>query len=157
MITVYTQDNCQYCDFIKSKLSTWGYTYQEVNIHKDSDTLAWMKSRGHRTVPQIYISEYNVNDGIDTVDLRKEHFKIFDDLRIDEIDEVAEVIESKQYSTAVVRHRNGEISLYEREFASLGGNAEWSLLVPKLSDREIEYCRNKGIYIDENVQQNESV
>jgi len=41
--------------------------------------------------------------------------------------------------------------------ASLGGNAEWSLLVPKLSDREIEYCRNKGIYIDENVQQNESV
>jgi glutaredoxin len=53
VITIYTKDNCPYCDMAKHYLNGLNEEYNEINI-KDELTRAWLVAQGHKTVPQIY-------------------------------------------------------------------------------------------------------
>ena len=66
-LTLYTQTNCVYCDIMKSKLDEWGYKYNVKNIQKDDDARAFIViDKGHRTVPQLYYGNSNVNHNVNT-------------------------------------------------------------------------------------------
>ena len=63
MITVYTKDFCPYCDGAKAYLKKIGEEYKEINITKDEKLREWMKTQGHKTVPQIYYRDKLLVEG----------------------------------------------------------------------------------------------
>lgn len=60
-IILYTQPRCGYCEMMKSLLDKTGYTYYTINIQEDPKALAFIKSQGHKVVPQLYVNEQHVN------------------------------------------------------------------------------------------------
>jgi len=54
MITVYSKNNCPYCEQAKGLLKLKGINFKVVKIDEDSAAREFMLSEGHRTVPQIY-------------------------------------------------------------------------------------------------------
>ena len=54
MLTVYSKNNCPFCDKAKYLLSTKGIDFQEVKIDEDLEARDWLVAQGHRTAPQIY-------------------------------------------------------------------------------------------------------
>jgi glutaredoxin 3 len=54
MLTVYSKDNCPFCDRAKNLLKLKGIEFEEVRIDLDEQAKAFIVSEGHRTVPQIY-------------------------------------------------------------------------------------------------------
>jgi glutaredoxin len=71
-LTLYTQDNCEYCHIMKKKLAEWDYRYREVNVSYDLFAKEFMKEKGHRTVPQLYWNNTHLNK-VPTSELTKEH------------------------------------------------------------------------------------
>ena len=65
-LTLYTQPNCMYCDMMKTKLDRWGYQYEVVNIRLDEAAKSYIKSEGHKTVPQLYYGGTHINPNINT-------------------------------------------------------------------------------------------
>lgn len=65
-LTIYTKNNCMYCDIMKSKLDQWGYEYNVVNIQEDNVAKNYILSKGHKVVPQLYYNNVHVNPNIDT-------------------------------------------------------------------------------------------
>ena len=63
MITVYTKDFCPYCDGAKAYLKKIGEEYKEVNITNDETLREWMKTQGHKTVPQLYYNDKLLVEG----------------------------------------------------------------------------------------------
>ncbi len=55
MLTVYSKNNCPFCDKAKYLLSTKGIDYQEIKIDEDLEAREWLVEQGHRTAPQIYL------------------------------------------------------------------------------------------------------
>lgn len=53
MITLYTKDNCPYCDGAKTLLNSMAEEYVEIDINEPG-VRDWLKEQGHKTVPQIY-------------------------------------------------------------------------------------------------------
>jgi glutaredoxin 3 len=53
-LTVYSKDNCPFCDRAKNLLKLKGIEFEEVRIDLDEQAKAFIVSEGHRTVPQIY-------------------------------------------------------------------------------------------------------
>ncbi len=58
-IIMYTKTYCPYCVRAKALLSSKGYQVDEINIQINPDAMAAMleKSKGARTVPQIFIND----------------------------------------------------------------------------------------------------
>lgn len=54
MLIVYSGADCPKCETLKAKLKQKGITYKEINIREDEEALAFLRSRGHRGIPQIY-------------------------------------------------------------------------------------------------------
>jgi len=54
MLTVYSKNNCPYCEQAKGLLKLKGINFKVVKIDEDSAAREFMLSEGHRTVPQIY-------------------------------------------------------------------------------------------------------
>ena len=75
-IRLYTQNDCPYCVIMKKKLDTWGYGYSEINVSENLQGKGFLKDRGHRTVPQLYHGETNLNAGVDTVNFERRHLEI---------------------------------------------------------------------------------
>jgi glutaredoxin len=73
-LTLYTQDDCHYCKVLKKKLSDWNYDYREVNVSYDLFAKDFLKSEGHRTVPQLYWNDTHLNK-LPTLDLAKRHIE----------------------------------------------------------------------------------
>ena len=71
-LTLYTQDNCEYCHIMKKKLAEWDYRYREVNVSYDLFAKEFMKEKGHRTVPQLYWNNTHLNK-VPTTELTKDH------------------------------------------------------------------------------------
>ena len=67
-ILLYTQPKCPYCDIMKQMLDQTGFTYYTVNIRENEDALTFMKEKGHRTVPQLYVDDIHINKKADTRD-----------------------------------------------------------------------------------------
>jgi glutaredoxin len=58
---------------MKSKLDEWGYKYEVNNIQEDEAARAFIVlDEGHKTVPQLYYGNFNVNRGVTTEEYTKE-------------------------------------------------------------------------------------
>ena len=57
MITVYSKNNCPFCQRAKQLLELKGLTYAEINIEEDTDARQVLIEAGVRTVPQIFIND----------------------------------------------------------------------------------------------------
>ena len=57
MITVYSKNNCPFCTQAKMFLSQKNIPYSEVKIDENPQAKEFVLSKGHRTVPQIYLGE----------------------------------------------------------------------------------------------------
>jgi glutaredoxin len=55
MIILYSKPACPYCDRAADYLNRNGFEYKKIDITEDADALEFIKSKGHRTVPQIYM------------------------------------------------------------------------------------------------------
>lgn len=69
-LTLYTQDDCDYCNILKRKLLEWNYSYREVNVSYDLFAKDFLKNEGHRTVPQLYWNNLHLNK-MPTLELQK--------------------------------------------------------------------------------------
>ena len=58
MITVYSKNNCPFCDRAKALLENKGVDYRVVNIEDDPVSREFLLIQGLRSVPQIF------NDGV---------------------------------------------------------------------------------------------
>ena len=54
MVTVYSKNNCPFCDRAKALLESRGVPYTEVNIEKDPESRQMLLDKGLRSVPQIF-------------------------------------------------------------------------------------------------------
>ena len=54
MITIYSKNNCPFCDKAKGLLKLKGIEYTEIKIDEVPEAREFVISEGHRTVPQIY-------------------------------------------------------------------------------------------------------
>lgn len=46
---------------MKKMLDETGYTYYTINCKENPDALKFIKARGHRTVPQLYVNDIHIN------------------------------------------------------------------------------------------------
>lgn len=60
-IILYTQPNCPFCDIMKEMLDETSLTYYTINIKENSEALQFMKTQGHKTVPQLYFKDIHIN------------------------------------------------------------------------------------------------
>lgn len=54
MITVYTKDQCPFCDRAKALLDSKGIAYKTVHVGQDPDAREFLMDQGLRSVPQIF-------------------------------------------------------------------------------------------------------
>ena len=54
MLTVYSKNNCPFCDKAKHLLKTKNIAFKEVKIDEVPDAREWLIGQGHRSAPQIY-------------------------------------------------------------------------------------------------------
>lgn len=54
MITVYSKNNCPFCDRAKTLLTQKGLEFSEIKIDENTEAREFLLSEGHRSVPQIY-------------------------------------------------------------------------------------------------------
>jgi len=54
MLTVYSKNNCPFCDKAKHLLTTKNIEFKVVNIDTDPKIRDWLMAHGHRSAPQIY-------------------------------------------------------------------------------------------------------
>ena len=54
MITLYTKDNCPYCDGAKALLKSWNEEWNEIDIMTNEHARDYLIKQGYKTVPQIY-------------------------------------------------------------------------------------------------------
>jgi glutaredoxin len=59
---------------IKENLTSWNISFEEINISNDDEGKQFLKSKGHRFVPQLYLKDFNVNHNIDTQEFTEEVF-----------------------------------------------------------------------------------
>lgn len=54
MLTIYSKNNCAFCNQAKNLLKSKNVQFVEIKIDEDSTAREFILSEGHRTVPQIY-------------------------------------------------------------------------------------------------------
>ncbi|RYF08870.1 MAG: glutaredoxin, partial [Oxalobacteraceae bacterium] len=63
MITLYSKPNCPHCVRAKEYLNRHQLTYETVDVTQHPEALEFIKSRGHKTVPQIYVGQNVLVEG----------------------------------------------------------------------------------------------
>ncbi len=63
MITLYGKPNCPYCVQAKNYLVQHGIAFENVDVTADPNALAFIKERGHKTVPQLYLGDRMIVEG----------------------------------------------------------------------------------------------
>jgi glutaredoxin len=53
-LTVYTKNNCPFCDRAKSLLESRGVAYNTINLEQQPDARDFLVGQGLRSVPQIF-------------------------------------------------------------------------------------------------------
>jgi len=57
MITVYSKNNCPFCDRAKGLLESKGVAYEVINIEENPNAREFLVGQGLRSVPQIFYGE----------------------------------------------------------------------------------------------------
>ena len=70
-VVMYSTGWCPYCERARALLARKGVAYQEIKIDEDPAQRAVMleRSRGQRTVPQIFIGSHHVGGFTDLYEL----------------------------------------------------------------------------------------
>lgn len=63
MITVYTKNNCPFCDRAKALLESRGVAFETINVEEQPEARAFLVDNGHRSVPQIYRDGQHIPGG----------------------------------------------------------------------------------------------
>ena len=70
-LTLYTQPLCEFCDHMKLDLQRWGYQFDVINIKENPQAMAFLRLKGHKTVPQLYWNKTHLNT-VPTLSFTKE-------------------------------------------------------------------------------------
>ena len=70
-LQLYTQPNCDFCDIMKMNLEKWEYNFEVIDITKQDWAKEFLKTRGHKTVPQLYWNNTHLNK-VETIQFTKE-------------------------------------------------------------------------------------
>ena len=54
MLTVYSKNNCPFCEQAKGLLTKKDIPFEVIKIDEDDTAREWLLEQRHRTVPQIY-------------------------------------------------------------------------------------------------------
>lgn len=54
MITVYSKNNCPFCQQAMALLTKKDISFDVVKIDENPEAREWLMAQGHRTVPQLY-------------------------------------------------------------------------------------------------------
>lgn len=74
MITIYSKNNCGFCQKAKALLEIKGITYAEINIEEDTDARQRLVEAGVRSVPQIFINDEMLPGGYNGLANQPEEF-----------------------------------------------------------------------------------
>ena len=74
MITVYSKNNCPFCDRAKQLLESKDVPYTEVNIENDTDARQMLVDKGLRSVPQIFHGYELIPGGFDGLNKQPAEF-----------------------------------------------------------------------------------
>ena len=74
MLTVYSKNNCPFCDRAKALLESKGVTYTEINIENDSESRQMLLDKGLRSVPQIFHGYELIEGGFQGLTKKPENF-----------------------------------------------------------------------------------
>lgn len=79
MITIYTKNNCPYCDRAKVLLEAKGIQFQVKNIEFEPEYRTFLLDKGLRSVPQIFDGDVLLSGGFHGLATKDETF--WDELR----------------------------------------------------------------------------
>jgi glutaredoxin 3 len=74
MLTVYTKNNCPFCDRAKALLENKGVPYKAVNIQDDPSSKEFLMEQGLRSVPQIFDGITLLPGGFQGLDSKPQEF-----------------------------------------------------------------------------------
>jgi len=63
MIILYSKPQCPYCERAEEHLTRNNFKFSKVDVTEDAAALAFIKSKGHKTVPQIYYNNRILVEG----------------------------------------------------------------------------------------------
>lgn len=63
MILLYSKPLCPYCDGAEHYFKKNGFQYKKIDISENTQAYEFVKSKGHRTVPQIYYGDRILVEG----------------------------------------------------------------------------------------------
>jgi len=55
-LVVFTGNGCQKCDTLKTQFKTKQVPFTEYNVHDNADAAEFLKSRGYRGIPVIFLN-----------------------------------------------------------------------------------------------------
>jgi len=74
MITIYSKNNCPFCDRAKQLLESKGVKYNEINIEYDPESRQMLVDKGLRSVPQIFHGYELIPGGFDGLQKQPNEF-----------------------------------------------------------------------------------
>lgn len=75
-LTVYTKDNCPFCDRAKALLESRGVAYNTINIEILTEAREFLMDQGLRSVPQIFNGTTLIPGGFQGLASKPEEFWI---------------------------------------------------------------------------------
>jgi glutaredoxin len=73
-LTVYTKNNCPFCDRAKSLLESRGVAYNTINLEEQPDARDFLVDQGLRSVPQIFNGTTLIQGGYQGLAAKPEEF-----------------------------------------------------------------------------------
>jgi len=73
-LTVYTKDNCPFCDRAKTLLESRGIAYNTINLEQQPDAREFLVDQGLRSVPQIFNGTTLLQGGYQGLAAKPEEF-----------------------------------------------------------------------------------
>lgn len=58
--TVYSGTDCPNCEVLKKWLDMNDLKYEEFNVREDEHAMEFLKSKGHGSIPQVYLNGKHV-------------------------------------------------------------------------------------------------
>ena len=73
-LTVYTKDNCPFCDMAKALLESRGVEYTTINVGVLTEARDYLVEQGLRSVPQIFNGTTLIQGGYQGLASQSEEF-----------------------------------------------------------------------------------
>jgi len=74
--TIYTRPDCSFCIKAKNLLKDKGDEYKEINIYEVTGALQYIKDKGFKTVPQIFLDNNHIGGYTELLNYYDENMEI---------------------------------------------------------------------------------